>query len=62
MARTLHPEIRFEADGRRFLLVHGSPRRINEYLYEDKPDETFARIAADAAAEVIVCVSPAPAV
>jgi len=25
--RTLAPEIRFEADGRRFLLVHGSPRR-----------------------------------
>jgi putative phosphoesterase len=53
--RTLLPEIRFEADGRRFLLVHGSPRRINEYLYEDKPDATFARIAAGAHADVIVC-------
>ena len=53
--RTLAPEIRFEADGHRFLLVHGSPRKINEYLYEDKPDSTFARIAADANADVIVC-------
>ena len=53
--RTLAPEIRFEADGQRFLLVHGSPRRINEYLYEDKPDATFARIAAGANADVIVC-------
>lgn len=53
--RTLHPQIRFEADGRRYLLVHGSPRKINEYLYEDKPDATFARIAAGAAADVIVC-------
>jgi putative phosphoesterase len=53
--RTLHPEIRFEADGRRYLLVHGSPRRMNEYLYENKPDETFARIAAGADADVIVC-------
>ena len=53
--RTLHAEIRFEADGKRYLLVHGSPRRINEYLYEDKPDETFARIAAGADADVIVC-------
>jgi len=44
--QTLHPEIRFEADGRRYLLVHGSPRRINEYLYADKPDATFARIGA----------------
>jgi predicted phosphodiesterase len=33
--RSLPREIRFEADGRRYLLVHGSPRRINEYLYED---------------------------
>jgi putative phosphoesterase len=53
--RSLTPEIRFEADGHRFLLVHGSPRRINEYLYEDKPDATFARIAAGANADVIVC-------
>ena len=53
--RTLAPEIRFEADGLRFLLVHGSPRRMNEYLYEDKPDATFARIAAAANADVIVC-------
>jgi len=53
--RTLAAEIRFDADGRRYLLVHGSPRRMNEYLYEDKPDETFARIAAGANADVIVC-------
>lgn len=53
--RTLEPQIRFEADGHRFLLVHGSPRLINEYLYEDKPDETFARIAAGANSDVIVC-------
>ena len=53
--RTLQREIRFEADGLRVLLVHGSPRRINEYLYEDKPDSTFARIAADAKADLIVC-------
>jgi diadenosine tetraphosphatase ApaH/serine/threonine PP2A family protein phosphatase len=53
--RTLLPEIRFEADGKRYLLVHGSPRRINEYLYEDKPEATFARIAAGADADVIVC-------
>jgi putative phosphoesterase len=53
--RTLAPEIRFDADGKRYQLVHGSPRRINEYLYEDKPDATFARIAAAADADVIVC-------
>lgn len=53
--RSLHPQIRFEQDGQRFLLVHGSPRKINEYLFEDKPDSTFERIAAGAEADVIVC-------
>ena len=53
--RSLPAQIRFEADGHRVLLVHGSPRRINEYLYEDKPDATFARIAAGVDADVIAC-------
>jgi putative phosphoesterase len=53
--RSLAREIRFEAGGHRFLLVHGSPRRINEYLYEDKPDATFLRIAQGAVVDVIVC-------
>ena len=53
--RTLHAQIRFEADGLRFLLVHGSPRRSNEYLYEDRAESSFARIAAGADADVIVC-------
>jgi diadenosine tetraphosphatase ApaH/serine/threonine PP2A family protein phosphatase len=53
--RSLDRQIRFDVDGQRFLLVHGSPRRINEYLYEDKPDSTFARIAQGADADVIVC-------
>jgi putative phosphoesterase len=52
--RTLVPAIRFAADGTRYLLVHGSPRRINEYLFEDKPDATFARIAAGAEADVVI--------
>jgi len=52
--RTLAPQIRLEVGDVRFLLVHGSPRKMNEYLYEDKPDSTFARIAADAGADVIV--------
>lgn len=53
--RSLISQIRFEQDGQRFLLVHGSPRRMNEYLFEGKPDSTFARIAAGADADVIVC-------
>ncbi len=56
--RTLASEIRFEADGHRFLLVHGSPRRMNEYLYPDKPDATFARIADGAGANTSIMGAP----
>jgi diadenosine tetraphosphatase ApaH/serine/threonine PP2A family protein phosphatase len=37
------------------LLVHGSPRRINEYLYEDRPDDYFERIMDMTDADVLVC-------
>lgn len=37
------------------LLVHGSPRKINEYLYEDRPDASFQRIMDGIDADVLVC-------
>jgi putative phosphoesterase len=52
--RTLHKEIRLDADGKRVLLVHGSPRKLNEYLFEDRPLSSFQRLAAASAADVIV--------
>src|SRR5438552_977115 len=52
--RSLKGEIRFEADGRRILLVHGSPRKINEYLFEDRPISSFQRLAAASNADIIV--------
>lgn len=52
--RSLQPEIRFEADGKRFGLVHGSPRRMNEYLFEDRPLSSFQRLAAMSDAEVLI--------
>lgn len=39
----------------RVLLVHGSPRKINEYLYEDRPDQSFERMLDAAQVEVLVC-------
>jgi predicted phosphodiesterase len=36
------------------LLVHGSPRKINEYLYEDRPLATFERLAALAGTDLVV--------
>ena len=52
--RAFLPEIRFEAAGHRVLLVHGSPRRINEYVYADRPLSSLERIAASADADVLV--------
>ncbi len=46
--------MRFEVHGHRVLLVHGSPRRINEYVYEDRAARSLSRIAESADADVLV--------
>ena len=51
----LPDEIRFEVGDVRVMLVHGSPRKINEYLLPDREDEFLARLAEVAKADV-VCV------
>jgi putative phosphoesterase len=52
--RSLLPEIRFKAEGKRFRLVHGSLRRMNEYLFEDRDPRSLARIARGADTDVLV--------
>ena len=52
--RTLLPEIRFEVEGVRFRLVHGSPRRMNEYHFADRDPRSLARIARGADCDVLV--------
>lgn len=52
--RSLPFDIRFEADGKRVRLVHGSPRRINEYLFEDRPLSSFQRLAASSECDVLI--------
>lgn len=52
--RQLQGQIRTHIDGKRVLLVHGSPRKINEYLFEDRPVTSFQRLAASSDADVIV--------
>jgi len=37
------------------VLVHGSPRRVNEYLYEDRPDASLERLLDMTNADVLVC-------
>jgi predicted phosphodiesterase len=45
---------RFTVGGHPVHLVHGSPRRVNEYLFEDKPDSLYERLAAAEDAEALV--------
>ena len=52
--RALPRELRFEAGRRRFHLVHGSPRRINEYLAEERDPRTYERLASFEDADVLV--------
>jgi putative phosphoesterase len=53
--KQLASHIPLELDGLRIRLVHGSPRKINEYLYEDRPDATMERLLDMAEADVLVC-------
>lgn len=56
--RTLPREIRWEIEGQRVLLCHGSPRSTTEYLFENRSDAFLRQFTAggkdDAHAEVIV--------
>jgi putative phosphoesterase len=52
--RSLEPQIRLEVGGLRLLLVHGSPRKMNEYLYEDRPQASFERLAVQSDADVLM--------
>jgi len=53
--RSLLDKISFEADGYKVLLVHGSPRRINEYLFEDRREDSLRRIIESLDIDVMVC-------
>jgi putative phosphoesterase len=52
--RELPFDLRFEVGSRRVRLVHGSPRKVNEYLFEEKPARLYERLAAQAEADVLV--------
>jgi putative phosphoesterase len=55
--RTLPAHIRLEFtlnnDQLNILLVHGSPRKINEYLFEDREERSMLRIMEGAGADVL---------
>lgn len=49
----LRPSIALEQGAARFLLVHGSPRKINEYLLPDRTEQQLARLATQAGADAV---------
>jgi putative phosphoesterase len=55
--RTLPAHIKLEYqlnnDTLNLLLVHGSPRKINEYLFEDREEKSMLRIMQDADADIM---------
>ena len=55
--RTLPAHIRVEfqlnEDKLNLLLVHGSPRKINEYLFEDREEKSLLRIIESADADIL---------
>jgi predicted phosphodiesterase len=55
--RTLPAHIKVEfqlnQDKLHLLLVHGSPRKINEYLFEDREEKSMLRIMQDADADIL---------
>ena len=54
--RDLPEQLRLELGGRRVLLCHGSPRRVNEFLWESNASDAFLEWLCDQhAADLIVC-------
>ena len=52
--RELPFDLRFAVGDAGVHLVHGSPRKVNEYLFEDKPARLYERLAAAEEADVLV--------
>jgi predicted phosphodiesterase len=56
LLRELPRAVRFTRGKRRILLCHGSPRRINEFLWESASSDAFLmRLLREAEAEVVLC-------
>ncbi len=54
---TLATSVRLEAAGRRVLLCHGSPRKINEFLWESTSPDAFLEYLLDESQADVLCVT-----
>lgn len=53
--RNLSERISLKINGRKILMVHGSPRKINEYLFADRPIASIIRLFEAEDVEIITC-------
>jgi putative phosphoesterase len=53
--RGLLHRLEFTVFDKKVLLVHGSPRKINEYLYQDRPDESILRLINQENVDILIC-------
>ncbi|WP_425801867.1 metallophosphoesterase family protein [Desulfitobacterium sp. Sab5] len=53
--RNLPKEIRIDLSGKKLLLVHGSPNRLNEYVTEEIPEDYASELIALAGTDILIC-------
>ena len=53
--RSLPFDLRFRVGSADVHLVHGSPRKVNEYLFEEKPPRLYERLARAETGGTLVC-------
>ena len=53
--KTLNENIKFEVNDKKVLLVHGSPRKINQYLFFNHPEKSIKRMMDQFEADIMVC-------
>lgn len=53
--RQLPAQMPLQLGDLRIMLVHGSPRKVNEYLYEDRPDKSLERLLDMVSSDVLLC-------
>ncbi|MBX3056941.1 MAG: metallophosphoesterase family protein [Anaerolineae bacterium] len=52
---TLADKIPLQLGDLRVVLVHGSPRKVNEYLFADRPESSLVRLLDMVNADILVC-------
>lgn len=52
--KALKENIKFEAAGQKVLLVHGSPRKINQYLFFNHPESSIKRMMDQYEADIML--------